>query len=176
MLDMWHYPLVICYIAIEHGDLVNGFSQLEHGGSFQFAMWKFTRGYNHHFPMVFLWFSHKTTIFPHFFPTFSGVDFSELRPPWHCLLRGERLTASSTAELRTWGGFFWTANAVCWERCLGYSYGTMAISYGYFYGMIYSINGLISVLITGILGHNCSYETVVSSMGDLQDPHFQNPC
>ena len=22
----------------------------------------FTRGYNHHFPMVFLWFSHKTTI------------------------------------------------------------------------------------------------------------------
>jgi hypothetical protein len=36
----------------------------------------------------------------------------------------------------------------------------MAISEitGDFYGTIYSINGVLLVLVTGILGHNCKYD------------------
>ena len=39
------YPLVICYIAIEHCHRNSGFIHNKNGGSFQFAMLVITRGY-----------------------------------------------------------------------------------------------------------------------------------
>ena len=48
--------------AIENGpfEIVDDYPLIAWWFSIVFGM--FTRGYNHHFPMVFLWFSHKTTI------------------------------------------------------------------------------------------------------------------
>ena len=44
---------------------------------------------------------------------------------------------------------------ICHSHKTSYSYGRLWVITGYFYGVIHSINGLISVLITGISGHNC---------------------
>ena len=44
----------------------------------------------------------------------------------------------------------------CPDQCL-HSYGHFLVITGYFYGIIHSINGFSSVLMTGILGHICRH-------------------